>query len=136
MILSSQDGALPKLLTPFRLGLGGPLGSGRQYMSWISIDDVTGAIHHIMNTESLSGPVNVVAPGAVTNAEFTKTLGRALSRPAFLPAPAFALRLLLGEMADGLLLASQRVKPEKLLAAGYRFSHVDLVEALRSVLDR
>lgn len=127
-------GALAKMVTPFRLGVGGPLGSGRQWFSWISLDDVVGVIQFALATESLRGPVNVVAPRPVTNAEFTQVLGRVLRRPAVLPVPAFALRLLLGEMADGLLLASTRVEPAALAAAGYRFRHPELEPALKMLL--
>ncbi len=134
IILARQGGALAKMLAPFRLGLGGPLGSGRQWFSWIALDDVVGIIQFALATESLRGPVNVVAPQPVTNADFTKALGRALRRPAVFPVPAFALRLLLGEMADGLLLASTRVEPTALTAAGYRFRHPELEPALRALL--
>ena len=136
IILSSTGGALPRLLTPFRLGVGGTLGSGKQFMSWIAIDDVVEAIVHILTTEALRGPVNAVAPQPVTNREFTKTLGRVLGRPTVFPMPAFAARLAFGEMADELLLASQRVEPAKLLASGYRFRFPDLESALRHLLEK
>jgi uncharacterized protein len=122
------------MLTPFRIGIGGRIGSGRQWMSWISIDDAVGAIGHALATASLTGPVNAVAPRPVTNAEFTKTLGRVLSRPTVAPMPAFAARLAFGEMADELLLSGQRVVPRRLLESGYRFRHEDLETALRHVL--
>lgn len=136
VILSAAGGALPRLLTPFRMGVGGRLGSGRQFMAWIAIDDVIGAIVHAVGTESLQGPVNAVAPQPVTNREFTKTLGRVLGRPTVFPMPAFAARLAFGQMADELLLASQRVEPTKLLASGYQFRLPDLEAALRHVLGK
>ncbi len=136
VILSPEGGALARMLPPFRLGAGGRLGSGRQYMSWLSLADAVGAVKHALSTGSLSGPVNAVAPHPVTNAEFTKTLGRVLRRPTIFPMPAFAARLAFGEMADELLLASQRVEPAKLLASGYEFQHAELEEALRSLLGK
>jgi uncharacterized protein (TIGR01777 family) len=134
MILSKKGGALAKMLTPFRMGVGGKIGDGRQYMSWIALTDVVGAIHHALMTESLSGPVNVVAPNPVTNLEFTKTLGSALGRPTFFPMPAFAARLAFGEMADELLLSSQRVEPTRLRETNYSFRFADLAGALQSIL--
>lgn len=136
VILSAQGGALAKMLTPFRLGAGGVLGTGRQFMSGISIDDCVGAIVHALNTAALAGPVNVVGPRPVTNREFTKTLGRVLGRPTVFPMPAFAARLAFGEMADELLLGSQRVEPRRLLETGYAFQDGDLETALRHVLAR
>ena len=136
MVLSSAGGALAKMLPPFRLGLGGALGSGRQYVSWIAIDDAVGAIQHALTTETLQGPANTVAPQAVTNQEFTKVLGKVLGRPTVLPMPAFAARLMFGEMADELLLASARVEPAKLLSTGYAFRYPDLEAALRHVLGK
>lgn len=136
VILSPDGGALAKMLTPFRLGVGGRIGSGEQYMSWIAVDDVLGAIQHAAVTATLHGPVNVVAPSPVTNRSFTRTLGRVLGRPTFFPLPAFAARLALGEMANALLLASQRVEPKKLLGSGYRFRFAKLEAALRHVLGR
>jgi len=136
VVLSEKGGALAKMLPPFRLGAGGRIGSGRQWMSWISIDDVVGAIGHALATPSLAGPVNAVAPRPVTNAEFTKTLGHVLSRPTVAPMPAFAARLAFGEMADELLLTGQRVVPKRLIESGYRFRHEDLEAALRHVLGR
>ena len=136
IVLSARGGALARMLTPFRLGLGGVIGDGRQWMSWIALDDVIGAIHHALTTDALRGPVNVAAPGPVTNAEFTRTLGRVLERPTVVPLPAFAARLALGEMADALLLASQRVLPARLQASGYGFRHDSLESALRSELRR
>jgi len=135
-VLSRHGGALAKMLPPFRLGAGGPIGTGRQYISWIEIDDAVGAIEHLLRIGAVTGPVNLVAPDAVTNIEFTRTLGRVLGRPAVLPVPAFALRLLLGEMADEMLLASTRVRPSRLLESGYRFRHPSLEAALRHALGR
>jgi uncharacterized protein len=136
VVLSAHGGALAKMLTPFRLGLGGVIGDGAQWMSWIALDDVIGAIRHALTTDALRGPLNVVAPAPVTNAEFTRTLGRALGRPTLVPLPAFAARLALGEMADELLLASQRAVPARLQASGYRFRYPTLDDALRAVLGR
>jgi uncharacterized protein len=136
IVLSPAGGALGKMLLPFRLGLGGRLGDGSQWISWISIDDVAGALVHVLLNAGLSGPVNVTAPEAVRNRDFTRTLGRVLSRPTPFPVPATALRLVLGEMADSTLLASARMLPERLLGSGYRFAHPDLETALRHVLGR
>lgn len=134
IVLASQGGALAKMLPPFRLGVGGVLGDGLQYMSWIALADVVGALHHVLLSEQFCGAVNLVAPNAVTNREFTKTLGRVLRRPTWLPFPAFAVRLAFGEMADALLLASTRVEPRQLLATGYAFRYGSLDAALRHVL--
>ncbi len=134
IVLSDRGGALAKMLLPFRLGLGGRIGGGGQYMSWIALDDVVGAIHHAMITEALRGPVNAVGPSPVVNLEFTKTLGRVIRRPTIFPLPAFAARLALGEMADALLLASTRVEPARLVGAGYVFRHPELEAALRHLL--
>jgi len=136
VVLSAAGGALAKMLTPFRLGVGGVIGSGQQYMSWVALDDVLGAIHHALMTETLHGPVNVVAPQPVTNQEFTKTLGKILGRPTVVPLPAFVARLAFGEMADALLLASTRVVPERLLASGYAFRYPELEGALRHLLGK
>ena len=136
IVLSPAGGALRKMLLPFRLGAGGRIGNGRQYWSWIALDDVMGAIHHALVTGSLGGAVNAVAPSPVTNAEFTRVLGRVLRRPAITPLPAFAARILLGEMADALLLASTRVMPKRLQETDYRFRHPDLEGALRHLLGR
>ena len=136
MILSPAGGALKKMLLPFKLGAGGRIGSGTQYVSWIGIDDVAGVIHHAIVTEFLRGPANAVAPTPVTNAEYTRTLARVLSRPAIAPMPAFAARLAFGEMADALLLASQRVMPTRLQASGYKFRYPELEGALRHLLGR
>ncbi|MXY16304.1 MAG: TIGR01777 family protein, partial [Acidobacteria bacterium] len=134
IVLSPAGGALGQMLLPFKLGVGGVLGSGDQYMSWISIGDVVGIVRYALANESLSGPVNAVAPQAVTNREFTRTLGAVLRRPTILPAPAFAMRLALGEMADALLLASTRVDPAALRATAFEFQHPELDGALRHVL--
>jgi uncharacterized protein len=135
MVLSNAGGALAKMLTPFKMGMGGRIGSGKQYMSWAAIDDITGAICHALFTDSLRGPVNVASPNPVTNREFTKTLGRALNRPTIMPMPAFAARLAFGEMANELLLASTRVEPKKLLDTGYRFQYPELEDALKHILN-
>jgi uncharacterized protein (TIGR01777 family) len=134
IVLSREGGALAKMLLPFKLGLGGPLGQGSQFWSWIEIRDALAAIRHLLNSSSLAGPVNLVAPQPVTQREFAKALGRSLGRPAFLPVPAWALRLLLGEMADAALLASARVVPARLVAAGFRFRYPELPSALVSAL--
>jgi uncharacterized protein (TIGR01777 family) len=136
IVLSPQGGALAKMLTPFRLGVGGRIGSGNQYWSWIALDDVISAIRHVLATDELRGAVNIVAPQPVTNAEFTSTLGRALGRLTLLPVPAFAIRLAMGEMADEALLASARVEPACLQQTGYTFRHSDLDGALRHLLAR
>ena len=135
VVLSATGGALAKMLTPFKLGLGGVIGDGRQWMSWITLDDATGVIGRALTDETLRGPVHVATPQPVTNREFTKTLGRALRRPALFPLPAFAARLALGEMADALLLSSQRVEPAKLVASGHRFRFPELDGALRHLLN-
>jgi uncharacterized protein (TIGR01777 family) len=136
MALSPRGGALQKLLLPFRLGMGGRIGDGRQFTSWIALDDAVGAIHHALCEDALHGPVNAVAPNPVSNAEFTRTLARVLRRPTLLPVPAFAARLAFGEMADALLLAGARVMPARLQASGYRFRFPDLESALRHLLGR
>jgi uncharacterized protein (TIGR01777 family) len=134
VILSTEGGALKKMLTPFRLGVGGKVGTGKQWMSWIALEDVIGGLLFVLNNEALSGPVNFVAPNPVTNAAFTKALGTALSRPTIFPVPAFGARLVFGEMADALLLASQRVKPEQLQEAGYEFKYSSIESALTAAL--
>lgn len=136
VVLSAQGGALGLMLLPFKLGLGGRIGSGKQWMSWIDIQDMIGAIHHILKADLLQGAVNLVAPRPVTNEEFTKTLASALSRPAVLPVPAFALRALFGEMADEALLASERVEPTKLIMSGYPFRFRELQSSLGHLLKR
>lgn len=134
VVLSPDGGALAKMLVPFQLGLGGPIGSGAQYMSWIVLDDVAVAIELLLSQDDIEGPVNLVAPHAVTNMQFTKALGKVLARPTIFPVPAFGARLAFGEMADELLLASTRVEPAKLLAAGYQFHYPEIEGALRHVL--
>lgn len=136
LILSSAGGALPRTLPLFRLGLGGKLGSGRQWWSWIAIDDVVSLIQFALAQNALRGPVNAVAPNPVTNAEFTRVVAHVLSRPALFPAPAFILRAALGEMADSLLLASQRVRPAASLAAGFTYTYPVLEPALRHILNK
>jgi uncharacterized protein (TIGR01777 family) len=136
IVLSAKGGALKQMLPPFRMGLGGRIGSGRQWMSWIDLQDEIGAIQYILGTESLRGPVNLVSPNPVTNAEFTKTLASVLSRPAIFPMPAFAARLVFGQMGDELLLGSQKVEPAKLLASGYVFHKPELRQALEGILNK
>lgn len=136
IVLSADGGALPKLLPLFRLGVGGPFGSGRQYMSWITIDDEVGAILHLLDGD-VAGPVNLTAPNPVTNASFAKTLGRVLNRPSRLPVPSFGPKLVLGsDRAEALLFDSIRVLPSALEAAGFRFGARELEDGLRHVLDR
>jgi len=134
IVLSPRGGALAKMLPVFRMGLGGKVGSGRQAMSWIALDDVPSVMLHLIEHDSLSGPVNVVSPHVVTNAEFTRILGQALGRPAILPLPGFAARLLFGEMADALLLGGARVIPKRLEDTGYRFAYPRLDQALSHLL--
>ncbi len=136
IILSREGGALAKVLLPFKLGAGGRLGSGQQWMSWVTLDDVVGILRMAIEKVAVRGAVNVVAPQPVKNAEFTKMLAKALHRPALFPAPGFALRLALGEMADALLLSSQRVAPQRVQQAGFRFAHADLTTALGAVLSQ
>ncbi|BBO36340.1 TIGR01777 family oxidoreductase [Lacipirellula parvula] len=137
VVLSADGAALAKMLTPFKLGLGGKVGSGEQFMSWITIDDLVGAIIFLLSrSEPVVGPVNVVAPNPSTNLSFTKTLGRVLGRPTVLPMPAFAVKLLFGEMGDALLLSSTRVAPTALQSAGYQFQYPELEPALRHLLNR
>ena len=136
LVLSTRGGALPKMLTPFKLGLGGRVGDGRQWMSWITLDDLAAALEHALMTEGLSGPTNAVAPNPATNAEFTETLGRVLRRPTFMKIPGPALRTLMGEMADSMLLASCRCVPHHLEASGFLFQHPQLEPALRAVLGK
>lgn len=136
IVLTPAGGALPPMMLPIRLGVGGRMGSGRQYMSWIAVDDVVGALYHALLTESLRGPVNLTAPEPATNAAFTDTLARILHRPALFPVPEAAVRLLVGEMADELLLSSARVIPERLRESGYRFRFPELEGALRHVMGR
>ena len=136
MILSAHGGALPRMLMPFRMGVGGRLGSGKQWMSWLTLGEAADLIRYAIEHAELRGPVNAVSPNPVRNAEFTRVLACVLRRPALFPAPAFALRLMLGEMADALLLSSQRVAPRKLEAIGYSFRNPNLEAALRVLLGR
>lgn len=136
VVLSPRGGALAKMLTPFKLGVGGPIGSGKQIMSWITLDDVISAFHHLLMHEQITGPVNLVAPHAVTNREFGKALGRVLHRPAFAPLPAFVARLAFGQMADEMLLTGARVLPRRLLETQFVFRDPTLEEALRWCLGR
>jgi uncharacterized protein (TIGR01777 family) len=135
VVLSPKGGALQQLLTPFKLGLGGVLGSGKQYYSWIALDDVVNAIYFALQHEQLKGPVNLVSPNPVTNEEFTKTLGKVLNRPTFAWVPAPVARMMFGELANELLLASIRVKPEVLLQNGFNFSFPQLEKALEFLLN-
>jgi uncharacterized protein (TIGR01777 family) len=136
LILSARGGALPRMLMPFRFGVGGRFGSGRQWISWITLEDTVEVMRSAIANEKFAGPLNVVAPNPVRNAEFTRIVAKTLHRPAIFPVPAFALRAVLGEMADALLLASQRVRPERLLSMGHRFQFEDFSAALRAVLER
>ncbi len=136
IVLSAQGGALKQMLPPFRMGLGGRIGSGRQWMSWIDLPDQIGAIRHILTNESVRGPVNSVSPNPVRNAEFIATLASVLSRPAIFPMPAFSARLVFGQMGEELLLGSQRVEPAKLTATGYVFQKPDLRLALEQILKK
>ena len=134
VVLSPKGGALARMLLPFKLGLGGPIGSGSQYMSWITLEDLVGIFLFALNNKNLRGPVNAVAPDPETNADFTRALGRTLMRPTWFALPAYAARFLLGEMADELLLSSARVQPAQLRAAGYKFQSPRLEEALMQML--
>lgn len=134
VVLSPKGGALGKMLTPFKIGVGGKVGSGRQWMSWIDVQDMVGAIHHILKTDLVQGPVNMVAPKPVTNAEFTRTLAGVLSRPAIFPMPALAVKLAFGEMGETVLLGSQHVEPARLVASGYPFLFTDLRASLENTL--
>ena len=136
LVLEKDGGALPQIALPFRLFAGGPVGSGQQYMSWIHRKDWVGLATWALGTDAASGPINLTAPAPVTNAEFGRSLGRVLHRPAFMPAPAFAMRLVLGEMADALLLTGQRVLPARAQALGYRFQFDALEPALRDIYTR
>jgi uncharacterized protein (TIGR01777 family) len=135
-MLSLEGGALAKMLPPFRAGLGGVIGSGKQYLSWITLEDAVAAIQFVLQAEQVAGPVNAVTPDAVTNYEFTKTLGRVLGRPTILPMPAFAARLAFGEMADEMLLGGIRVEPRALVSAGFKFAYPLLEPALRHLLSK
>lgn len=134
IILDKEGGALKKMLPPFRMGIGGRIGSGKQWMSWIALDDVVGALKFALINQALKGSVNFVVPNPVRNAEFTKALGHALSRPTIFPIPEFGVRFAFGEMADALLLASQRVEPKRLVDSGYQFKHSQLAPALSHIL--
>ncbi len=134
IVLSKDGGALATMLTPFKFGVGGVVGSGKQWMSWISLDDVVGIINFALENENIRGAVNVVAPNPATNEEFTKTLGDVLYRPTFLPLPAFAVNLVFGEMGDALLLASTRVEPKRLNEAGFSFEFTDLKAAIENAV--
>lgn len=137
IVLSPAGGALQKMLTPFKLGLGGRVGSGSQWMSWIALDDEVGAIVHLLGDDAPAGPVNLTAPNPATNADFTKALGEALGRPTVLPVPKIGLKLLLGgEMAGEMLLGGQRALPTRLLDSGFTFAHPELADALRTALGR
>jgi uncharacterized protein (TIGR01777 family) len=136
IILAAHGGALPRMALPFKLGAGGRLGSGRQWMSWLTLAEAVGIIRFALVNSGLSGPTNAVTPNPVQNSDFTDVLAKTLHRPALFPAPAFALRLALGEMADALLLVSQRVKPSKLERAGYHFAQPDLPAALAEVFQK
>jgi hypothetical protein len=133
LVLHRSGGVLPPLALPFRGFVGGPVGSGRQYMSWIHLDDWVGLVRWALVTNGVSGPLNLTAPAPVTNADFGRALGHALRRPSVMPAPAFAMRLALGEMADALILGGQRVLPARAQAMGYRFRYASLEQALRAV---
>jgi len=133
LVLERDGGALPQMLPPFRFGVGGPVGSGRQYWPWIHRQDWIDLVRFAIRTTSASGPINVTAPNPVTNADFARALGRALHRPSLLPAPGFALKLLLGEMADALLLSGQRAVPAKAEHLGYQFAFTDVDAALRRI---
>jgi uncharacterized protein (TIGR01777 family) len=135
MVFSTAGGALARMLPAFRLGIGGRIGSGRQYMSWITIEDLVGILDYAIHNGSLHGPVNAVSPDPATNQDFSITLGRVLSKPAFLALPAFAARIAFGEMADALLLASARVSPVRLKESGYKFQFPELEGALRHALE-
>lgn len=135
IVLSKDGGALATMLTPFKLGVGGVVGSGKQWMSWVSLDDVVGIINFALENESLRGAVNVASPNPATNEEFTKTLGTVLYRPTFLPLPEFAVNLVFGEMGDALLLDSTRVVPKRLIDAGYKFHYPELKSALEHALE-
>ena len=134
IVLSSSGGVLAKMLPPFKLGIGGKMGSGKQWMSWISLDDEVGAITHLMNNKKCNGAYNLTAPEPVTNYEFTKTLGRTLKRPSILPLPGFMLRILFGSRAISLMIEGQKVLPKRLQESGYIFNHSTLAEALSDLL--
>jgi uncharacterized protein (TIGR01777 family) len=134
VVLSLKGGALGKMLMPFKMGVGGKIGDGQQWMSWIDVQDMVGAIHHVLKSDLLQGPVNMVAPKPVTNEEFSKTLASVLSRPAIFPVPAFVVKLAFGEMGETVLLGSQRVEPTQLVMSGYPFRFSNLRASLESIL--
>lgn len=134
VVLSDKGGALARMLTPFKLCLGGKIGTGEQFMSWIALDDVIGAINHVWMNDSLQGPINFVAPHPVRNEEFTKTLASCLNRPALFPMPAFAVKLIFGQMGEELLLSSTKVEPRKLVESRYPFLYPKLDQALKSII--
>lgn len=136
IILARDGGALPRMMLPLKLFVGGKIGSGKQWMSWISLEDVVSILRFALEKNEVRGPLNVISAQPLQNAEFTKILARALHRPALFPAPRFALRLMLGEMADALLLSSQRAVPQRLQKLGYQFQHADLASALAAILAR
>jgi hypothetical protein len=136
VVLAKHGGALTAMLPAFRLGLGGPVGNGRQFMSWVTLDDVVGTFLFALDNENVRGPVNAVAPQPVRNTEFVHVLGKVLRRPTVFPLPAFVVRAIFGEMGDALLLASAKVRPTKLEAAGYTFYHPELNGALQSILSK
>jgi uncharacterized protein (TIGR01777 family) len=136
IILAREGGALPKMMVPFKFGAGGRIGDGKQWMSWVALEDVVGILRFAIEKTSVRGAVNIVAPQPVQNAEFTKVLAKAMHRPALFPAPPFALRLALGEMADALLLASQRVVPRGAEKLGYAFRRPDLSSALQALVEK
>lgn len=134
VVLSTEGGALKKMLTPFKMGMGGVVGPGTQYMSWVSILDVAKGLKTVIENEKFNGPVNLVSPNPVTNREFTKTLGKVVSRPTFIPLPSFAVKMLMGEMGEGLLLTSTRVVPQVLIDSSFEFEHPELEIALRAIV--
>ncbi|MFB3923617.1 MAG: TIGR01777 family oxidoreductase [Terriglobia bacterium] len=136
LVLGAEGGALKQMLPPFRFGVGGRLGSGRQFMSWIALDDLVAVIEHAVTHDSLAGAVNAAAPNPVTNREFTTALGRVLDRPTIFPVPSLAVRILFGEMGDALLLSSARLAPARLLASGFQFRYPELEAALRHALHK
>jgi uncharacterized protein (TIGR01777 family) len=136
VVVTLKGGAIPRMLPPFLAGVGGRIGNGRQWMSWIALEDLVGLVHHLVRDESLSGPVNAVSPEPVTNREFTRVLGKVLRRPVLFPLPALAVQAVFGEMGKALLLEGQRVLPRKLEASGFKFLHAGLESALRWELGR
>ena len=135
LVLGNDGGALEKMLLPFKFGVGGKIGDGKQYWSWIAIDDLESIIFYLIENKSIEGPINAVAPNPVTNSEFTSELGKTLNRPTLIPLPAFAAKGLLGEMAEETMLSSTKVMPKKLLDAGFEFKYTDLKKALSGILN-